>query len=324
MAKRRSVHDSFFKKVFADPRAAAELLRLAISVSEGAETGAKFRSFRVVEETKRRTRLSEVRTDLLFEAKYKERPVLVYVLYEHKSTPEWDSVFQVLSYMIELWRPKIKNREPLRRIVPVIVYHGAGTWNVPRTFGAYFSEAEPLDAAGPDLRPLFVEVDALGEDALRRLSRYTHNALFTLRYYVDRKKPERYEDTLVSALSLPKRPPIPRRLSDLYQTTLDYVLEISTEKQIETILKVVEQTAGREFAMTAAESLRKEGRKKGLQEGRQQGQREALVRLMTKKFGMSDAERKLVETVGDMDRLAAALDEIIVAKTKEEVLARLR
>jgi len=100
----------------------------------------------------------------------------------------------------------------------------------------------------------------------------------------------------------------------LLPASFDYILNVSTEKQIPAVLNVVEQTAGRE--MTAAESLRKQGR--------QQAQRENLVRLVTNKFGITDDEREFIESVADLDRLAAALDEIFVAETKEQVLARLR
>lgn len=252
----------------------------------------------------------------MFKAKYGEDSVLVYVLYEHKSTPEWDSVFQVLRYMVELWRSPIGKHQAPCRIIPVIVYHGRARWNAPRTLDAYFSQSQPVEVGGPDLRPFFVEVDDLGAEVLERVSLYTRNAISSLKYYAERNKPAAHQKALNAALALPGRRPVSQRIWDLYRTSLDYILDISTEKQIPAILKVVEQTAGREFAMTAAEGLRKQGR--------QQAQREVLVRQMTKKFSITDEERQFIETVDDLDRLAAALDEILVAQTKEQVLALLR
>jgi hypothetical protein len=49
-----------------------------------------------------------------------------------------------------------------------------------------------------------------------------------------------------------------------------------------------------------------------------------LVRLASKKFSLTDEEHALIEGCEDLDRLAAALDEIIFAETKEQVLAKLR
>ena len=249
MAKRAAIHDRFFKKIFSDARAARELVGLAATVSGRAGAAFGLRSFRLVEETERRGRQTDVRTDLLFEALHGDERVLVYVLYEHKATAEWDSVFQVL--------------------------------------------------------------------------RYTRTAVYALKYYVDRKDPEQFEQTLSSALSLPRLPNVTKRLRDEFQTIVEYVFAISTEKQIEAILKVIERTAGREVAMTAAESLRQQGREQGIELGRQDGQREALVRQISKKFGITDRERKLIENVVDLERLAAALDEIVVADTKEQVLRHL-
>jgi len=328
VAKRAPIHDGFFKKILCDARAARELVGLAATVSGRAGTASALRSFRLVQETERRGRQTEVRTDLLFEALYGRERVLVYILYEHKSTAEWDSVFQVLRYMIDFWHTRIEKGKSLQRIIPVIVCQGGGTWRAPRTFDGYFQQPDPYDLGGPDLRPLFLEVTELGAEALQRLSRYTRTAVYALKYYVDRKDPEQFEETLSSALSLPRGQTVPKRLRDEFQAIVEYVFAISTERQIEAILNVIERTAGREVAMTAAESLRKQGREQGIelgrQEGRQEGQQEALVRQISKKFGITEHERKLIESVDDLERLAAALDEIIVASSKEQVLRHLR
>ena len=51
--------------------------------------------------------------------------------------------------------------------------------------------------------------------------------------------------------------------------------------------------------------------------------REVLIRQLSKKFGLTDEERGLIEATDDLDRLAAALDEILFAETKQQVLDKL-
>ena len=75
--------------------------------------------------------------------------------------------------------------------------------------------------------------------------------------------------------------------------------------------------------MTIAEKLRNEGRSQGRAEGTLGERREVLIRQLSKKFGLSDEERGLIEATDDLDRLAAALDEILFAETKQQVLDKL-
>ena len=72
--------------------------------------------------------------------------------------------------------------------------------------------------------------------------------------------------------------------------------------------------------MTIADKYRNEGHTEGVLNDR----REMLVRLLTKKFGLTNEERRLIQNCDDLDRLAAAIDEILGADSKEQVLAELR
>ena len=68
--------------------------------------------------------------------------------------------------------------------------------------------------------------------------------------------------------------------------------------------------------MTYAEELRAETRVIEKQD--------VLIRLLTRKFGLADAERQRIRGVDDTAALDAALDELVVAETKEAVLGKLR
>ena len=68
--------------------------------------------------------------------------------------------------------------------------------------------------------------------------------------------------------------------------------------------------------MTYAEELRAEVRVEDRQD--------VLIRQLTRKFGLADAERQLIEATDDTAALDAALDELVVAETKEAVLENLR
>jgi hypothetical protein len=66
------------------------------------------------------------------------------------------------------------------------------------------------------------------------------------------------------------------------------------------------------------------GREEGRQEGRITDKQDVLIRQLTRKFGLADAERQRIRGVEDTAALDAALDELVVADTKEAVLEKLR
>mgnify|MGYP006307240551 CR=1 FL=1 len=80
--------------------------------------------------------------------------------------------------------------------------------------------------------------------------------------------------------------------------------------------------------MTIAEELFEKGMKEGMQLGMQQGQisnlKKILLRLLNKKFTLSEQDSNYIQSVDDLERLNRALDEILVAKSKKDVLRHLQ
>ncbi|TVQ18491.1 MAG: hypothetical protein EA382_17675 [Spirochaetaceae bacterium] len=62
---------------------------------------------------------------------------------------------------------------------------------------------------------------------------------------------------------------------------------------------------------------------RGLEKGSLQQSREVLIRLVDRKFGLTDAERERIMACEDQSALDAALDEFAMADSKSTVLERL-
>ena len=60
-----------------------------------------------------------------------------------------------------------------------------------------------------------------------------------------------------------------------------------------------------------------------LEQGSLRRSRDILARLLSRKFGLTDAERQFIMVCEDPNALDAALDEIIEADSKSVVLAKL-
>lgn len=83
---------------------------------------------------------------------------------------------------------------------------------------------------------------------------------------------------------------------------------------------------------TLAERLIEKGKIEGIAAGKAEGKaegillekQETLIRLLERKFGITDAERAQVSGCRDTDKLTAALDEILDAQDVAMVLSFLK
>ena len=71
--------------------------------------------------------------------------------------------------------------------------------------------------------------------------------------------------------------------------------------------------------MTFAEAKLQEG----LQKGTLKDKRDVVKRQLRKKFGLSEEEAAEIDRIEDLDALDAALDEIIDAEEKRQVMEKL-
>ncbi len=81
--------------------------------------------------------LTDHHTDLLFSVPGKHGPeTLVYILFEHKSTPDRRTPLQLYRYMERVWNAHLKRKKslPLPSILPVLVYQGRKPWPWPTQF----------------------------------------------------------------------------------------------------------------------------------------------------------------------------------------------
>ena len=65
------------------------------------------------------------------------------------------------------------------------------------------------------------------------------------------------------------------------------------------------------------------GRQEGISKGKVFSKQQTLIRQMTRRFGSNSFYPSIIKKCSDLDKLDAALDEIIFATTVDEVLAHL-
>jgi predicted transposase/invertase (TIGR01784 family) len=329
MAENRNPYDALFRGAFSDP-----------------ETGKELTLFLLPEQHSRRLAGAQVTVepesliDLEVRAHYTDlllrfrRPgggdaphssAYVYVLYEHKSYPyRWVTV-QLLRYMTTLWQrlasePAQHRSGLLPEILPVVVYHGDRAWNRPLQFAELVTDGESADHV-PHFEPVFIDLSEIPDNRIRGSLRTVLGilALKHARLHMERSAMELLTELLHRAEHDPAARPLARLVEQVYA-------QVKSAEEVRQLVAAASRKGYHEVEggyMTYAQEMRREGLQEGRQQGSLQHSREVLVRQMDRKFGLTDAERKRIMACEEQQAMETALDIILEAETKEQVLAML-
>ena len=317
-------HDALFAAVMADPTHAVPQIRsmLPATVLEHLDLTDTTRvDARFVDD-----QLDRRQSDLLFEARLAGAPALIYLLFEHQSSPSGDMGLRLLRYVLRIWERWQREHpgEPgLPVVLPLVLYHGPATWTVPRRlqdvwFGSPSARAA-LAPYCPDFEYLLRDLSTTHDEELRGTA-LARMMLLLFKHIRDHDLVERlarwqntyaevYESSGLRGLRL----------------VLQYVLEAAgsvEEGQLVEVLTQAGPDAVREEIMTLAEQWRQEGLQRGRQEGALFTQREVLLRLLTLRFGALPPWVDEVVASADADQLVGWLDRVLTAATPEEALER--
>ena len=164
-----NVHDAFFKQVLSDPELAGTFLRehLPPEVASllGPEAPEPIAGSFVDEE------LRQHHSDLLFRAHLKTREdAFVYILLEHKSSPDPGARLQLLRYIVRLltrWYDQNEQQLPLPPVLPLLAHQGPDHWKVSYEFADLFgSVPEALRPYLPSFRHAFVDLGPMDDQTL--------------------------------------------------------------------------------------------------------------------------------------------------------------
>jgi len=318
-----SPHDKFFHAVFSDEEHARDLLRNALpgEILRRIELSPLqiFRESYVDED------LAVHQSDLLIRTRYRDRPVFVYFLVEHKSHPSRWTILQLLRYMVRIWDKELAQNKRLKKlppIIPMVFYHGARRWKQPLVFSSYIELEDALRAYVPNFEVFLFDLQQTDADDLRGA------VLFRTAMKIAKYAPARLRPHLGDILRTVSARPMDERTRSFLRMFLRYILQVGRDTPravvVEEIDKVNDEVT-REVYMTAAEELRAEGieigRQEGNIEGRIVGKQDTLVRLIERRFGaLETGARQKISGCRDLNRLDRAIDLFLDAESVAEVL----
>ena len=320
-------HDTLFRALTDDARRTDRLVRGCLPADVAALLSDA--PGRLLPDTFVSPKLRRTQADRLFEMRLRdERRAFVYALLEHKSTVDPDTPVQLLGYMVEIWKRYARGRRILPPVIPLVFYHGAGGWTLPRSVPAMIEAPAPLDEL---VRSLSYIVHDLGHVAFERLppDPGVRAVLGLLKYGVVRQLPDDEGRRILVAIEA-LDPRGDKLLRDQALTYLSSVFELTVE-ELERLSAAGAPRTRRYLMATLAERWVREGRDEGLVEGEAKGlargearglalgKAETLLRLLGRRFGAVPPDVAARVRRASVAELDAWLDAVLDARALGEV-----
>jgi predicted transposase/invertase (TIGR01784 family) len=326
-------HDLVFKAVFGQPEHARGMLRAIVpaALAEALD----WSTLALQPGSFVDAALTQQHTDLLYAATWRDgREALVYLLFEHQSTPPTEGLMaeRLLAYQVRIWdrwradHPKAKTR-PM--ILPIVMYHGASPWSEPGSFDALLDVPAGLRSA---VEPYLVrfsyllhDLSKISEDELRDGALRTALAKLVVMCFKYARTRADFVQILGRWMDVAGEVArAPHGLEALAQM-MRYILEVSEHVEPEELQGLLERDLGAEAKdaiMTAGQRLIEQGRQQGVQQGRQQGVQDMLLRQLRQRFG-SEVDAQVAERVAtaSFEQIEAWSTRVLSAATLADLFA---
>jgi predicted transposase/invertase (TIGR01784 family) len=311
MSELRNPHDLFFRETFSRLEVARDFMSQYLPAEVTAVLD--LRTLELQKGSFIDADLREHFSNLLYLVQLKDgTEANIYLLLEHKSSPDIQVAFQLLRYMVRHWeRTQREKGKHLPPIIPIVVYHGREKWQVSENFAGLFEGPEALRSYWPNFRY-----------ELQDLSRYSAEDIrggIILRVV----------SMLLMGIFDPK---LPERLAGIFRLLDDWEDEKSALELLEKALRYLSATArdidDKTIRAALEEAFRDDGGsimagfvekwiEKGKQEGQQQGLRNAVYDLLLLRFDAAPtkvsarlAEITDLESLRQLHRQAATAESL--------------
>jgi len=309
-------HDRFFKEVFPIRENALDFIKGAFPD--------KFMDKILLETLKLDTtsyvdeKLHEYFSDIVYTCSLKAgREMKISLLFEHKSYPVKYPHFQLLRYMLNIWEYNIKQKMELQIVVPMVVYHGKSKWQKKGMKDYFNIDDNWFFKFIPNFDYLLTDLSTYTDSQIKsgifQRAAIEIGLLIQKNIFNEKKLAMRLKDFIgIGRLYFREEEGL-----KFLESVLRYLFS-STEIGVDDVLKSIEMIDGRakETLMTTAEKLIEQG----LERGSLLKEKEILIKLISKKFGISENDRSFIMTVEDKEKLDLALDEILFAESKDVLL----
>ncbi|MEQ8766234.1 MAG: Rpn family recombination-promoting nuclease/putative transposase [Planctomycetota bacterium] len=314
-------HDRLVKQVFSALEEARGLLLTILPAEIVASLN--FDTIELVPGSFVGARNQEKHADLAFRIETKQaEPLLVYVLFEHRSrTSRWlvlDMLGSVVRLLESFRRESSVSRLP--RVVPVALIHDPRSRQVVDRIEDLM---EPCPLWHDERRLQFgIFVHDLGSLEIQQIVRppMTDYGALTLVLLRCARSEENLIHVLLELSELIRRVLDGPQGSLRFELLMQYTLEVSSTTQAEDLAEAlarrIDRKAG-EIVMTTADRLREQGRR----EGHTEGQRELIRMQLESRFGTLPPHVQVAVESASTEELSRMAHKILTAQSLEEVVS---
>lgn len=160
-------HDRLFKAVWSDIESVKGFIKqyLSADILEAADLN----HLEIMKDSFVEEELQEYFSDMLYKVSVDGKDGYIYFLFEHKSFPDAGVPFQLLQYLVNIWRLSQKQKvNPLPVIVPIVIYHGQKEWGRTADFAHLFGEIRDcFEIYIPNFSFILFDLSRYSDDEIR-------------------------------------------------------------------------------------------------------------------------------------------------------------
>ena len=323
----KNVHDAYFTWFTSNPGYSRQLLSCILppALLELLDLS----TLRIVSPNQTDSRLRRHQSDILFEIKSRTgQPFLIYLLLEHKSYHDTKASFQVLRYIIHIAEDWLRLNQPLRCIIPVVLYNGIKPWTTAHSLHELFEVPQDCASMFPQFRVSVLDLPRMEDKILHG----PEDFLASARILRSGPQPDLavqlpdiftgLTDRLVEAINGYESPdsPLPAILSYVASQIDPLELELIIDQTFKDnpmikaqMLKSAAEVRYEEGILKGREEGIVKGREEGREEGRQEGFLMAEIQFLQRQLGRPVSSKAQLEdlTLEDLKLVAGKLRSVV-------------
>lgn len=321
----RNPHDSFFREVWTNPETVRSFIENYLP--QGIVSAVNLDTLEICKDSYVTDELSDFFSDILYKVTIGDDSGLLYFLFEHKSFKDRNIHFQLLQYIVEIWRQHGRDNKKgkLPPIIPIVIYHGRKNWKVnPNFSSAVAMPSDEFKKLVPDFNFILFDLSVYDDKDIMG-SVLVKVTLLILKHIRDPKLFSHLPNIFALLAEL-----LTKETGLQYiETLIRYILsgsEYIEENDLATALTTAVGPKAEEIVMTAGDRLVQKGIRQGIQQGIQQGTQqgaqslqESLEFMIPILYGNTETSRKMVQKIKNINDLTTLNTILKAVKNKSSI-----
>ena len=165
MEKIPKIHDKFFKQVFSHKAEMQDFIQNSFPKEIIGKLD--FGTLELDSGTYIDNELKENFSDLVYHCEYNRKlKIKIALLFEHKSQKPDNPHFQILTYILRVWKESIKQNKKPVFVLPIIFYHGKEIWNYEPLQNSFECIDKTLLKYLPSFDYIFIDVSKIPDNVI--------------------------------------------------------------------------------------------------------------------------------------------------------------